>query len=232
MCLPRTRGPLPNSFDDATSKQMPGRVPATALGIISILVHRAIILSAAKLRVQPVVVNVEERTCLYHPGTDGKEKEKVNLFRLRLKPCQAGNRQIHYVFCYKYIPKRKLILKRCKFVMALSFAKQMKQKNKIKPQKIEMNKKDKESANEREMENTKNGRCARERERGLVRDARGAIWVSKFNSAREKATEGHGEKRVRVRKSEDRVRGKCAEAQKAPAICCRRRSHSQNHSQK
>lgn len=80
---------------------MSGRVPATALGIISILVHRAIILSAAKLRVQPVVVNVEERTCLYHPGTD--EKEKVNLFRLRLMPCQAGDRQIHDVFYYKYM---------------------------------------------------------------------------------------------------------------------------------
>ncbi|TGZ51778.1 hypothetical protein DBV15_04955 [Temnothorax longispinosus] len=85
----KTRGPLPTSFD-ATSKQMPGRISATALGIISTSVHRAIILSsAAELWVQPVV-NVEERTCLYHPGIDGKEKEKVNLFCLRLKSCQVG----------------------------------------------------------------------------------------------------------------------------------------------
>lgn len=69
--------------------------------------------------------------------------------------------------------------------------------------------------------NTKNDRERARGGGGIVRGGRGAIWVSKFNSAHEKAKESE-EKRTRERKSEDKVRGKCAEAQKALAICSRR----------
>lgn len=80
----------------------------------------------------------------------------------------------------------------------------------------------------------------RERER-LVRGARGAIWVSKFNSAHEKATEG--ERRERERETE-RERAKTeyvgsVQRRKRPwpsaagaAGPAERRSHSQSHSQK
>jgi len=72
------------------------------------------------------------------------------------------------------------------------------------------------------MEIKKNSQCKRERERErLVRGMRGAIWVSKFNSAHEKATESERREQERER-AKTRVRGKYAEAQKAPAICCRR----------
>lgn len=52
------------------------------------------------------------------------------------------------------------------------------------------------------METKKNSRCERERERkreGLVRGMRGAIWVSKFNSAHEKATESERREQERER---------------------------------
>ena len=92
---------LSTSFDAATSKKMPSRASATAVGIISTFDTSASRDNPIGLRVQPVVVNVEERTCLYHPGiSDGKEKEKVYSFRLRLKSCQIDithYRQIHDV---------------------------------------------------------------------------------------------------------------------------------------
>lgn len=83
------------------------------------------------------------------------------------------------------------------------------------------------------MENTKNSRCVREKERGLVRGARGAIWVSKFNSAHEKATEGERREQERERARtayvgsvQKRKRPRPSAAGGGPA---ERRSHSQNH---
>ena len=94
---------LPTSFDAATSKKMPSRASATAVGIISTFDISASRDNPIGLWVQPVVVNVEERTCLYHPSISDrkeKEKEKVYSFRLRLKSCQIDithYRQIHDV---------------------------------------------------------------------------------------------------------------------------------------
>jgi len=94
---------------------MLGRASTTALGIISTSVHRAIILSATELRVQPVVINVEERT----PVSSGyrRERERESEFILplvQILPSTIDKFTMHFII--NIFQKEKFImLKKCKF---------------------------------------------------------------------------------------------------------------------